>query len=64
MEQAKVHELAVTAARGRVYAMDMVHKAASGHIGGSLSAMDLMTVLYFDEMKIDPAQPRWADRDR
>ena len=64
MEQAKVHQLAVTSAKARVYAMDMVHKAASGHIGGSLSAMDLMAVLYFDEMNIDPARPRWEDRDR
>ena len=64
MEQAKVHELAVTAAKGRLLGMDMVHTAASGHIGGALSAMDILTVLYFHEMKVDPREPKSPDRDR
>ena len=64
MEQTKVHELAVTAARARVLAMDMVHTAASGHIGGSLSAMDMLAVLYFHTMRLDPKQPRDPGRDR
>lgn len=64
MEQTKLHELAVTAARARVLAMDMVHTAASGHIGGSLSAIDALTVLYFHAMKVDPADPKNPDRDR
>lgn len=64
MEQAKVHELAVTAARARLLGMEMVHTAASGHIGGALSAMDLLTVLYFHEMRVDPAAPKSPDRDR
>ena len=64
MEQTKVHELAVTAARARVLAMDMVHTAASGHIGGSLSAMDMLTVLYFHTMHVDPQHPRDPGRDR
>ena len=64
MEQSKVHELAVTAARVRLLAMDMVHDAASGHIGGSLSSMDIITTLYGHVMRVDPANPRDPDRDR
>lgn len=41
-----------------------VHAAKSGHPGGSLSAADILTYLYFEEMNIEPAQPKKADRDR
>ena len=41
-----------------------VHSAKSGHPGGSLSAADILTYLYFEEMNIDPAQPDKRDRDR
>ncbi|MBA3065539.1 transketolase [bacterium] len=41
----------------------MISAAGSGHPGGSLSATDVMTALYFDEMNIDPAEPRKKDRD-
>lgn len=41
-----------------------VHAAKSGHPGGSLSGADIMTYLYFEEMNIDPADPKKADRDR
>ena len=41
-----------------------VHSAKAGHPGGSLSAADLFTYLYFEEMNIDPANPKKADRDR
>ena len=64
MEQSKLQTMAVTAARGRLLAMDMVYSAASGHIGGSLSAMDILTTLYFDVMRVDPARPRDPERDR
>ena len=64
MEQSMVHALAVTAARARLLAMDMVHDAASGHIGGSLSSMDIITTLYGHVMRVDPANPRDPDRDR
>ena len=40
------------------------HSAKSGHPGGSLSAADIITYLYFEEMNVDPMNPRWADRDR
>lgn len=58
MEQAKVHELAVTAAKARLLGMEMVHTAASGHIGGALSVMDILTVLYFHEMHVRPQDPK------
>ena len=41
-----------------------VHSAKSGHPGGSLSAADIFTYLYFEELNVDPAQPDKADRDR
>ena len=41
-----------------------VHSAKSGHPGGSLSATDIFTYLYFEEMNIDPANPKAEDRDR
>jgi transketolase len=41
-----------------------VHSAQSGHPGGSLSASDIFTYLYFEEMNIDPKKPKWEDRDR
>ncbi len=44
--------------------LQMIHTAGSGHPGSALSCADLVTVLYYDEMRIDPANPTWADRDR
>ncbi|MXV91588.1 MAG: transketolase [Acidimicrobiia bacterium] len=41
-----------------------IHHAGAGHVGGPLSATDLLTVLYFHELRIDPADPSWSDRDR
>ena len=40
------------------------HAAKSGHPGGSLSAADILTYLYFEEMSVDPENPRWDKRDR
>jgi len=57
-------ELELLAAKGRLLAVDAVHTAASGHPGGSLSCMDALVALYFGEMRIDPANPTWEDRDR
>lgn len=56
--------LARMAAKGRLLALEAVHTAASGHPGGSLSAMDILTVLYFNTMKVDPKDPKNPDRDR
>ena len=58
------HQLALTAARGRLLGMEMVYRAASGHIGGSLSAMEIVTLLYQEVLRIDPANPADPARDR
>ena len=42
----------------------MIGKSGWGHIGGSMSIVELLTVLYFCEMNIDPKNPQWEDRDR
>jgi transketolase len=44
--------------------LDTVHHAGAGHPGGSLSVADILVALYFHELRIDPTQPRWPDRDR
>lgn len=64
MEARKLHTLELAAAKIRSLAMDQVYTAASGHIGGSLSVADILTVLYFDVMKVDPENPKAPDRDR
>ena len=44
--------------------VNMVGAAKSGHPGGSLSATEILTYLYFEEMNVKPEEPKWADRDR
>ena len=44
--------------------LDTVVWAGSGHIGGALSAMDILTILYYKYLKVDPKRPNWPDRDR
>ncbi|MBQ2967092.1 MAG: transketolase [Clostridia bacterium] len=58
------NRLNLTAYNIRKNAVSAVFHAGSGHPGGSLSIADIMAVLYFDEMRIDPQNPDWADRDR
>lgn len=57
-------KLALAAAKARLLAVTMVHDAASGHPGGSLSCIDALTYLYNEEMNIDVKNPKWEDRDR
>ena len=57
-------ELQKTANEIRKGIVTAVHSAKAGHPGGSLSAADLFTYLYFEEMNIDPKDPKKADRDR
>ena len=64
MVQEKLRMLKEKAAAVRLGALSGVHAAASGHPGGSLSIADIMTYLYFAEMKADPANPKWEERDR
>lgn len=44
--------------------VEMVHRANSGHVGGSLGATDLLVALYYHIMRHDPKNPKWEDRDR
>ena len=57
-------QLMAAACKVRMGAIKGVHAAKAGHPGGSLSAADLFTYLYFKELNIDPADPKWEDRDR
>ena len=57
-------ELRRLASRARELALRAVQRAQAGHIGGPLSVMDILTVLYFRVLRIDPARPRWPERDR
>jgi transketolase len=57
-------ELAKQANEIRKDIITAVHSAKCGHPGGSLSAADIFTYLYFEEMNVDPKNPRWEDRDR
>ncbi len=61
MEVLELKQIANEVRKGIVTA---VHSAKSGHPGGSLSAADIMTYLYFVEMNVDPKEPKKADRDR
>jgi transketolase len=60
----EVADLEAIAARGRLLLVDMVARAQAGHLGGPLSAMDILTALYFKVLDVDPARPDWAGRDR
>jgi len=44
--------------------LTMIHESQSGHPGGSLSAADIVAALYFDELRVDPQNPQWENRDR
>ena len=57
-------ELDRTARSIREMVLRMVYKAQSGHLGGSFSVAEIVTALYFSEMRIDPENPAWPDRDR
>lgn len=64
MEQSKLNELKRHAAAVRLGVLDGTHAAASGHPGGSLSIADVVTYLYFEEMNVDPKDPKNPNRDR
>jgi transketolase len=63
-EQQALKTLAGQATVLRRHVIQMLGESGSGHPGGSLSATDIMTVLYWHEMKIDPSRPDWPERDR
>ena len=57
-------QLKLTACKVRMGVIESTYGAQAGHPGGSLSAADVYTYLYFKEMNIDPKNPKWEDRDR
>ena len=59
-----ITELAVISKRVRREIVQMIGEAKSGHPGGSLSAVEIVVELFFNTMRIDPKNPKWADRDR
>ena len=61
MNKLELQKIAVEVRKGIIKG---VHAAKAGHPGGSLSAADIFTYLYFEEMKVDPKNPKWEDRDR
>lgn len=64
MTESKKKQLQIAACKVRMGIIEGTHGAKAGHPGGSLSAADMFTYLYFSEMNIDPANPKWEDRDR
>ena len=64
MDSSEKKQLSLTANRVRQHIIEGTFNAKSGHPGGSLSATDVITYLYFKEMKVDPKNPKCEDRDR
>lgn len=57
-------QLQITACKVRMGIIESTHAAKCGHPGGSMSAADMFTYLYFKELRVDPTNPKWEDRDR
>jgi len=64
MTELEKKQLQITACHVRMGVINATHGAKAGHPGGSLSAADMFTYLYFKEMNIDPKNPKGEDRDR
>ena len=64
MTPVEKNQLEIQACHVRMGIIDATHGAKAGHPGGSLSATEMFTYLYFKEMNIDPANPKWEGRDR
>src|SRR3989338_10834277 len=64
MKENRISELKKIANEIRKESLIMVHRAQSGHPGGSLSEADILAALYFYKLNITPKKPAWADRDR
>lgn len=64
MQEYTLPDLENTAKKLRRHVITMISTAGSGHPGGSLSAADIITTLYFNIMRHDPKNPKWQDRDR
>ena len=64
MNSNEKQELQILATKARIYALEGIFNAKSGHPGGSLSAADIYTYIYYKELNVDPANPDMPDRDK
>ena len=62
--EALIRDLSAKAQTFRINTLRMVYSAQSGHIGGAFSVVEILAALYFHHLRVDPAQPDWAERDR
>ena len=63
-EERFLKNLEKTAIELKIRSLDMIYKRGAGHPGGSFSSAEIITSLYFSKLKLDPDNPRWAERDR
>src|SRR5437763_1928052 len=64
VDEARLNELRALATENRRLIVKAIHEAQAGHLGGPLSATDMLVALYFDVLRIDPQRPDWPARDR
>ena len=64
MTTQEIKQLSILACKVRMGIIESTHAAKCGHPGGSMSATEMFTYLYNKELNVDPANPKWADRDR
>ena len=64
VDDTRLSELRALATECRRLIVKAIHKAQAGHLGGPLSAADILIALYFDALRIDPKRPDWPERDR
>lgn len=64
LQKRSTGQLEALSARARQLILESVHIAGAGHVGGPLSAADILVHLYFNELNVDPAKPHWVERDR
>lgn len=64
LQEQEIIQLELTAAKMRKRLLEVVYKAKAGHIGGGLSALNMLTALYFHTLKVDPSDPKQENRDR
>ena len=64
MERGEVRELKIFGAKIRMASLEAIHSVGSGHVGGALSIADVLAVLYGRELRVDPQNPEWPERDK
>ena len=64
VDEARLRELQSIAAETRRLIVEAIYEAQAGHLGGPLSAADMLVALYFEVLRIDPRRPDWPERDR